>query len=102
MASCTLNGIDTIMANIGIEFSTFVLILIFIMGLMFYARGFRVGLITHFLLYALNFIWFYIASTNYSCNYNFIKPLVLMMFFFALMTITILSTREVQSKQTFI
>ena len=96
--SCLYQGFVLTFANIGVTFSDFVVIIIFGFGLVFYARDVRVGIILHLLMYSLTFLWFYNAQTNYNCDFNWVKPLVMVMLFFVLLTLTLLATK--QSPQT--
>lgn len=58
-------GITNLSANMGMDFSTIILIAVMIGGLIFYAKDFKIGLIMQFLMSGLLFMWFYSAGWNY-------------------------------------
>lgn len=53
---------NQVAGNVFITFENLILLLVFLGGLIFYARDARIGAILHFVAYALVFMWFYEAG----------------------------------------
>jgi hypothetical protein len=56
---------DVVASNLGMSIESIILLLVLLTGLIAYARGFQVGIITHFVMLAATFIWFYSAGLQY-------------------------------------
>jgi len=98
MADCLLTPFSTAFTSVGIGFSDFMLIVVFIVGLMAYARDVRVGVITHEVLYSLLFLWFYNAQYFSGCDYNWVKPLAMTIVFFVVMVLLVFPTSKVAQR----
>jgi len=75
-------GFETLVENVGLSFENIILLLIFAGGLIFYARDIKVGVVLHFLGFALAFMWFYSAGYTYS------GALVLALMFLVILALT--------------
>jgi len=58
-------GIDLVAGNLGFAFETIMSFLVLFVGIIAYAKDFKVGVITHLTLFAGLFVWFYQAGLNY-------------------------------------
>jgi uncharacterized membrane protein YoaT (DUF817 family) len=61
-------------------------------GLVFYAEDFRIGLITHILIYGLTFVWFYTKNMTWS------MPLIFMFVCIVLLTFTLMASQKAGEK----
>ena len=89
-------GLLRIAENIGVSFETVIIILVLVMGIIFYSSDVRLGLILHFFMFLLVFMWFY------SVGLNFVPALTLMFIFFTLMSLSLYATDKVGSSGSFI
>ena len=90
--TCLSDGFVLAFDSLSINFSDLVVIIAFVIGLVMYARDVRIGLMINFLIFGSIFLWFYNAQVNYGCDYNWVKPLVLVIIHFILMTLTLFPT----------
>lgn len=90
--SCLSAGFVLAFDSLSVTFSDLVIIITFVIGLTLYARDVRVGLMLNFLIFGCIFMWFYNAQINYGCNYNWVKPLVMVILHFVLLTLTLFPT----------
>ena len=77
------DAFTSITANVGFSFENLILILVFVGGLIFYARDFRIGTMLHFIGFALVFMWFYEAGYTYG------TPLILMFVFLIFLALSL-------------
>ena len=56
----------TIADNVGVSFESLIILLLFIGGIIFYARDFKVGLLLHWFAFGLSFLWFYFQGLNWT------------------------------------
>lgn len=59
-------GITSMAANLGMSFENIILLIVFSIGLVFYAKDFKIGLIWQAFTAMLLFIWFYDQGMNYA------------------------------------
>ena len=55
----------TIPGYIGLSFEFTIFYFLLIGGMAFYAKGFKTGIIFHFLAFGINFMWFYEQALNW-------------------------------------
>jgi len=63
----------TIAENLGVSFSNGVILIAFLLGLIWYAKGLKIGTLINMITFAGIFVWFYESSDSL----NWLLPLVL-------------------------
>jgi len=83
---------DQIAGNLAVTFENIILLLLFLGGLVFYAKDFKIGAMFHFFMYALAFMWFFATGRDYS------NSLILMFIFLIIMSISIFAVAKTQTR----
>lgn len=81
-------GIDTVLSNLGISFEWLIMLIIILANLTFFAKDFKLGMIT--LLGAMSglFIWFY------NSGYNYTLPLVVLFMSIIILALSLFAVQD--------
>lgn len=81
-------GIDTVLSNIGMSFEWLVILILVLANLAFFAKDFKLGMIT--LLGSMSglFIWFY------NSGYNYALPLVIVFMSIIILAISLFAVQD--------
>lgn len=69
--------------NIAMSFEWTIILIVFLGGLLFYAKDFKLGVVLHFFGFGLIFMWFYAAS------YYYIPAMVIFFIFMVILAFTL-------------
>jgi uncharacterized protein YacL len=81
-------GITQIIENIGVSFESTIMLIAVIGGLIFFARGFKLGLIIQLVIHTMLFMWFYTAG------YDWIAPITVVLITIVLLTFSLISNNR--------
>lgn len=86
-------GLELLFDNTGLPFEAVVLIIVFLGGLMFIAKDFRLGLIYYFVSGSGCFLWFYrLAELGNNINWSY--GVVFMLLALAFMALNLFSVKD--------
>jgi hypothetical protein len=77
-------GFDLIAANLGFSFTTIIMIIVSLGGMIVYAKDIKVGMLLHAFAFLLLFIWF-----KYN-NWDFQAPLIAFFVMIVLLSLSLL------------
>lgn len=81
----------------GFGVDVIILIIVTVLGLLFYSRGVKIGLIMHMLAFGLLAMLFYAVDLYFSADWDFKSPLWLMLICLILLALSLIGKQESNS-----
>jgi len=87
---------NTMANNVGMPLYYIMIFLIFLAGILFYAKDFKIGVLLHFVGFMLIFMW------QYQLEMNYVPALVLGIIFAAILSISLFASNNKSQRGAFI
>ena len=84
-----IGGLELIATNTGLSIADIIFIVVFIGGIIFYAKDFKIGLMLHSLAFVLMTMGFYAVDYYLGYTWDYTKPLYAFLITIVLMAFTL-------------